>query len=211
MQIVVKATADQKAILLSIPWAENLQIEWYEEGAAYTKATAFLDCCFEEEGWAFAQVKELPVFVNAVSQTCRELPPNAIRINAWKSFLNRSTWEVVGSDQDQTKKAIELLEQLGRKAIAVPDEPGMIAARVVAMIINEAYFALGEELSSKNEMDTAMKLGTNYPYGPFEWAGIIGVHRIAKLLETLSLTDERYALAPTLMKELANHSAPNAS
>ena len=209
MQIVVKATANQKAILLSMPWAADLQIEWYEEGIAYTKADAFFDCCFEEEGFAFSQEKELPVYVNAVNQTCRELPSNAIRINAWNSFLNRSTWEVVGYDQHLTRKAIELLEQIGRKAIAVPDEPGMIAARVVAMIINEAYFALSEDLSSKTEIDTAMKLGTNYPYGPFEWASIIGVHRIAKLLETLSLTDERYALAPTLLKELANPTAPN--
>lgn len=209
MQIVVKATAAQKAILLSLSWTADLHIEWYEDDHDYTNADAYIDCCFEDEGFAFTQVKELPVFVNAVSQTCRELPINAIRINGWISFLNRPIWEVVGSDQQQTRKAIELLEQMGRKAIAVPDEPGMIAARVVAMIINEAYFALGEDLSSKTEIDTAMKLGTNYPYGPFEWAGIIGVHRVAKLLETLSLTDDRYALAPTFLKELANPTAPN--
>lgn len=209
MQIVVKATAKQKAVFQSLPWAADLHIDWYEDGQVYSNADAFFDCCNEEEGFAFTHVKELPVFVNAVSQTCQELPINAIRLNAWNSFLNRSTWEVVGSDLQRTMKAIELLEQLGRKAIAVPDVPGMIAARVVAMIINEAYFALGEDLSSKTEMDTAMKLGTNYPYGPFEWAGIIGVQRIAKLLETLSLTDERYALAPTLLKELANPTAPN--
>lgn len=209
MQIVVKATDAQKAILLSLSWTADLHIEWYEDGHVYTKADAFIDCCFEDEGYAFTQIKELPVFVNAISQTCRELPINAIRINAWNSFLNRSTWEVVGSDLQLTKNAIELLEQMGRKAIAVPDEPGMIAARVVAMIINEAYFALGEDLSSKTEIDTAMKLGTNYPYGPFEWAGIIGVHKIAKLLDTLSLTDERYALAPLLLKELANPTVPN--
>lgn len=209
MQIVIKASPEQKAILRSMPWAENLQMYWHEEGGDYTKAEAFFDCCFEEEGWTFTQVKDLPVFVSAVYHTCSELPHNAIRINAWNSFLNRLTWEVVGSDQNQTNKAIELLKKLGRNAIAVPDEPGLIAARIVAMIINEAYFALGEDLSSKSEMDTAIKLGTNYPYGPFEWTGIIGVHRIAKLLEILSLTDERYALAPTLRKELANPTAPN--
>ena len=49
-----------------------------------------------------------------------------------------------------------------------PDIPGFISARVVSMIINEAYFALEEEVSSKEEIDTAMKLGTNYPYGPFD-------------------------------------------
>jgi len=153
--------------------------------------------------------KNIPVFVNAVYQTCSALPANAIRINAWNSFLNRECWELAAQNQEQTHQAIQVLAQLGRKAIAVPDEPGMIAARVVAMIINEAYFALGEGISSKSEMDTAMKLGTNYPFGPFEWASIIGLQRIAKLLETLSLSDERYSLAPSLLKELANRTETN--
>jgi 3-hydroxybutyryl-CoA dehydrogenase len=76
------------------------------------------------------------------------------------------------------------------------------------MIINEAYFALSEEVSTKNEIDIAMKLGTNYPYGPFEWASLIGLLKIAKLLEILYLNDERYATAPALLQELAiqNHS-----
>ncbi len=47
----------------------------------------------------------------------------------------------------------------------------------MAMIINEAWHALAEEVSTKNEIDTAMKLGTNYPYGPFEWAEKIGLGR----------------------------------
>src|ERR1700710_2457559 len=47
--------------------------------------------------------------------------------------------------------------------------------RVVAMIINEAYYALDAGVSSKESIDLAMKLGTGYPYGPFEWADRIGL------------------------------------
>lgn len=70
------------------------------------------------------------------------------------------------------------------------------------MIINEAYFAVNDEVSSKKEIDTAMKLGTNYPYGPFEWAALIGKNNILELLQKLSLTDTRYQPAELLIKEV---------
>ncbi|MFX8832908.1 3-hydroxyacyl-CoA dehydrogenase family protein, partial [Acinetobacter baumannii] len=80
----------------------------------------------------------------------------------------------------------------------------MLAARVVAMIINEAYFGWGEGISSKADIDIAMKLGTNYPYGPFEWGYKIGVQKILELLQVLSKTDDRYTPAKALIEESAN-------
>jgi 3-hydroxybutyryl-CoA dehydrogenase len=71
------------------------------------------------------------------------------------------------------------------------------------MIINEAYFALGDEVSSKKEIDIAMKLGTNYPYGPFEWCEQIGLKNIHSLLTILKKNDSRYEIAPALVKELS--------
>ena len=71
------------------------------------------------------------------------------------------------------------------------------------MIINEAYFALEDNVSSKAEIDTAMKLGTNYPYGPFEWASVIGTENILTLLQKLYLTDSRYKPSQLLITETA--------
>ena len=45
------------------------------------------------------------------------------------------------------------------------------------MIINEAFLALQEGVSTKEEINTAMKLGTNYPLGPFEWVEKIGPYK----------------------------------
>ena len=84
----------------------------------------------------------------------------------------------------------------------VPDVPGMISTRVIAMIINEAYFGLGDGISSKKDIDIAMKLGTNYPYGPFEWGEKIGLKKIYALLKKLSEKDDRYTVAPALEKEI---------
>jgi len=210
MQIVVKANPEQKATLETMDWAENLQFQWVKEDRHYWKAAdAYFDFSFEEEGWLFDDINSAPVFVNAVFNTSLELPSNAIRMNAWNSFLNRPIWEIAVADKTLLQPALMMLEKLGRKAIAVPDEPGFIAVRIIAMIINEAYFSLEEEISSKKEIDIAMKLGTNYPYGPFEWASLIGLNKIAKLLEILNLTDKRYAIAPALLLELAKQNTSN--
>jgi 3-hydroxybutyryl-CoA dehydrogenase len=72
------------------------------------------------------------------------------------------------------------------------------------MIINEAYFALGDGVSTKEEIDIAMRLGTNYPYGPFELVQKIGLNNIHGLLKKLKEQSTRYNIAPALEKELIN-------
>ena len=78
----------------------------------------------------------------------------------------------------------------------------MLSARIIAMIINEAYYTLEAGISSKAEIDTAMKLGTNYPYGPFEWGEKIGLKNIYMLLFELSKTDDRYIVSTALRDEV---------
>ena len=146
---------------------------------------------------------EIPIFINSVSTTLAEMrsPENVLRLNGWKGFLARPVWEVAGKVTDEVKN---IFVGLNKQFIVVPDKPGFIAARVVAMIINEAWFALEAAVSTKAEIDTAMKLGTNYPYGPFEWGAIIGTANILQLLQKLSNTNHKYLPAPLLIKN--NHS-----
>ena len=144
-----------------------------------------------------------PVFINSTIKTLSEqnLPENFIRINGWPSFLNREIWEVATAGKYIFK---DFFESSGCKFIHVADTPGLVAARVICMIINEAYFALGDGVSSKDEIDMAMKLGTNYPYGPFEWCRKIVIKNVYSLLEKLSKTDSRYNIAPALKDEFKN-------
>ncbi len=145
---------------------------------------------------------KIPVLLNAVSTTLTELNTgeNIIRINGWPGFLKRPNWEVAGVITAVVK---DIFAALNISFCKVADEPGFVSARTIAMIINEAYFALGENVSTKKEIDIAMKLGTNYPFGPFEWATIIGVKNIFKLLTKLSQTDKSYLPAPLLQTEAA--------
>ena len=143
-----------------------------------------------------------PVFVNAVISTLNGLPTNAIRINAWPGFIQRPLIEICTS-KENLSSAGKVLQALNWNYEMVPDVVGLVAPKIISMVINEAYFALGDNVSDKEGIDTAMKLGTNYPYGPFEWCEIIGPDKIHDLLAILSETDSRYLPAPLLTKAIA--------
>lgn len=120
-------------------------------------------------------------------------------MNAWNGFLERPIAEIAAGEHTDAVKPV--MDKLDWPFTLVPDVPGMITARVIAMIINEAFFAWGDKVSSKADIDTAMKLGTNYPFGPFEWCEKIGTCKIHQLLSILSKEDERYTPAPALIDE----------
>ncbi len=142
-----------------------------------------------------------PIFFNEVIKTLAELrlPKNYHRINGWHSFIERDKVEIASNDPLTAK---QICNQLNWETVFCPDIPGFISARIVAMIINEAWFAFGDHISSMQDIDLAMKLGTNYPYGPFEWGKIIGLQRVYNLLKTLSATNDRYLIAPALTHAL---------
>jgi 3-hydroxybutyryl-CoA dehydrogenase len=80
------------------------------------------------------------------------------------------------------------------------DVSGETIVRILAMIMNEAAFALGEGVASVRDIDKAMVLGTNYPKGPLKWADQIGLDLVYAVLKSLqeSLGEERYRPAPLL-------------
>jgi 3-hydroxybutyryl-CoA dehydrogenase len=181
-------------------------IEWIRaESASQLQAVKDVDAVFIlQENTAAAGLANLPavpVFVNSVVTTLKELQAgkNTIRINGWNGFLSKSSWEICGTVDEKAKG---ILDALGKKYLQIADEPGFISARIIAMIINEAYYAKGESVSTPDEIDIAMKLGTNYPYGPFEWAEKIGLGQVRQLLQRLSLTDSRYTIAPALSEKI---------
>jgi 3-hydroxybutyryl-CoA dehydrogenase len=142
-----------------------------------------------------------PVFINSVIKTLAQIQKNekTIRFNGWQGFVEKPMWEITGIANDEIAT---LLKALGKTFIAVEDIVGFVSARVIAMIINEAYFALEDEVSTKAEIDIAMKLGTNYPYGPFEWAEKIGLENVYKLLETMAMEDDKYTPAVVMKNEI---------
>ena len=198
--IVVSASDNQWSELTAsrtnIEWQRVLHAADFDQ---YKNADAFF-CLQENEISTDLNSLTKPVIINSVINTLAglNLAQNVYRINGWATFLNRSVWEIAGTMNEEVQS---LFTSLNIKINFVKDEPGFISARIIAMIINEAYFALEDDVSSKAEIDTAMKLGTNYPFGPFEWALQIGKENIVALLQQLYLTDSRYKPSQLLITE----------
>jgi 3-hydroxybutyryl-CoA dehydrogenase len=91
---------------------------------------------------------------------------------------------------------------LGRLPHWVEDSPALILPRIVCMLANEAAFAVGEGVAEADTVDLAMRLGTNYPRGPLEWARQLGYGRVVAVLDHLRAEygEERYRTAPLLRR-----------
>jgi 3-hydroxybutyryl-CoA dehydrogenase len=99
--------------------------------------------------------------------------------------------------------AHRLAATLNREPIVLrADAPGLIGPRIVSLIANEAAFALMEGVASRDDIDTAVRLGANYPFGPLEWADRIGIDQIYATIYALfgELSEDRYRPAPLLRR-----------
>ncbi|MCF3179651.1 3-hydroxyacyl-CoA dehydrogenase [Streptomyces polychromogenes] len=85
-------------------------------------------------------------------------------------------------------EAVGLFQKLGKKVSVIGDVPGMIVARTVAMLIDLTADAVARGVASAEDIDTAMRLGVNYPLGPSEWHARVGRDWAYDLLHHL---DER--------------------
>lgn len=74
---------------------------------------------------------------------------------------------------------------LGLQVRWIRETPGMVVGRVYAMLVNEAAFALQEGVATPQAIDTAMRLGTNYPIGPLAWADLVGIDTVLSILNHL--------------------------
>jgi 3-hydroxybutyryl-CoA dehydrogenase len=96
------------------------------------------------------------------------------------------------------------LAALGFAPHPVADTPGLVVARTVAMLINEAADAVLQGVCTPEGADAAMKLGVNYPAGPFEWLGGWSTAGVAALLDALDrcYRGERYRTSGWLLRHL---------
>ena len=118
------------------------------------------------------------------------------------SFLQRSMVEAgsLGRKSGRGFYDYNAEEQGGTGKV---ETSGDIALRIVSCIVNEAFLALSEGVATAEDIDEAMKLGANYPKGPFEWAGEMGADAIVQKLDSLRETHGDAYLAAPLLREHA--------
>lgn len=152
----------------------------------------------------------LTIFVNAPKISLAELQffqedelsNDLFGFNGLPTFTDREILEVSATSTEQHEKLKSICESIGTDFEIVQDRVGMVTPRIIAMIINEAFYTVQEGTATKEDIDQGMKLGTNYPHGPFEWCEKIGVRNVYELLEALyeDTKEERYKICPALKK-----------
>ena len=105
-----------------------------------------------------------------------------------------------GADGETRRRAGGALAACGWQPRILRDIPGLLVARTVAMLVNEGADAVWQGVCDEAGVDQAMRLGTNYPAGPFEWLAQAGVDAAVGLLDNLhaAYRSERYRVSPLL-------------
>lgn len=103
-------------------------------------------------------------------------------------------------DDAAANSAIGLLQAAGFAVSQLQDIPGLIVMRTVAMLANEAADAVNQGVCDAAAVDTAMRLGVNYPCGPLAWANAVGLVRLSTVLGHLAQTygEDRYRTSPLI-------------
>jgi 3-hydroxybutyryl-CoA dehydrogenase len=108
----------------------------------------------------------------------------------------------LATSEETLATTLELCKAMGKEAWEANDSPGFISNRILCPMINEAIFALQENVGTPEAIDAVMKLGMNHPMGPLALADLLGVDVVLFIMEGLQrdLGEDKYRPAPQLWK-----------
>lgn len=188
-----------------------------------TKIPRNVECCFEltnsdldrkEKNIQFLEQHSSPgsiicsssVIITALQQSAwLRKPEKLIGMSALPTLLSHQLIELAPTRYTEgsvVRRLNNFFLTTGKQTAVVQDRVGMVMPRILCMLINEAAFALTENVASPKDIDLAMKLGTNYPFGPVEWGDKIGFSNVLDVLRALynDMHEERYRVAPLLQQ-----------
>lgn len=190
------------------------QTDSLKEGGTLQNKDLVIDLQFDahpDNAAVYAQFPAIPVLAGVVKTSLHAVHTKygctLLGCNFLPGFIDMPVTEVSLLEDAQKPLLAAIMQQLGWEYELVEDAVGMVTPRVVCMIINEAYMAVETNTASREDIDVAMKLGTNYPMGPFEWSQKIGIKQVYQVLAAVHTAtgNERYMISELLKKEAANN------
>ncbi|MCX6141507.1 MAG: 3-hydroxyacyl-CoA dehydrogenase family protein, partial [Candidatus Kapabacteria bacterium] len=153
------------------------------------------------------------VIASVLSNTATELgmlaniPDRIVGVSLLPSVMSSATTIDMSAGLNakdvHIEHALSLLRRLGYVVERVEDRVGLVQVRVLAMLINEAAFAVMEGLATPEDIDKAMQLGVNYPKGLLAWADEIGIGIVTLILDGLRREYEQERYRPcVLLKQM---------
>ncbi len=163
-----------------------------------------LDSVLKEDCIIASNTSTLPIIQLA---TITSRPEKVVGIHFFNPAPAMKLVEIVKS-LATSKKTIKIAEEftlsLGKEPVVTKDRPGFIVNRILIPMLNEAVFALDEAMGTPEDIDKAMKLGTNHPMGPLELIDLIGLDVTLDILDVLfaEFKDSKYRACPLLRQKV---------
>jgi len=197
--------------------AKNLNTNsyaWVQDTKSHADFDVFIDLDFDENPTnllSYSTNTQTVFLVSAVNislegafaeNKIKQNDLKIIGINALPTMVDRTTLEY--TNPYGIEIPANLFEILGyTTSTKVDSRVGLVTPRIICMIINEAFYTVQEGTANAKDIDTAMKLGTNYPKGPFEFLELIGIKNVYNTLSAVynDTHEERYKVCALLKKE----------
>jgi 3-hydroxybutyryl-CoA dehydrogenase len=131
-----------------------------------------------------------------------------VGIAAFPTFIDKPLVEVaptIYTPKETLDAVIRFFRTINKEIEIVQDRVGLVLPRILCQVINEAAFAITEDVAAPDDIDKALTLGINFPLGPIKWAEQIGLDQVYAVLTAIhaDLQEERYRIAP-ILKQMAS-------
>jgi 3-hydroxybutyryl-CoA dehydrogenase len=132
-------------------------------------------------------------------------PGRLVGIHFFNPVLQMELVEIIPGHRTRAEvvqSAETFARALGKTVVHSTDSPGFVTTRGLGVLVNEATWMLYEGVSTREEIDTAYKLGFHHPMGPFELADLVGLDTLLAILDVLwdGFRDPKYRACPLIRR-----------